>query len=317
MTRDPIVSIGVPVYNGERYIRSALDSLLAQTFTDFEMIISDNASTDATYEICKEYEARDHRISLFRNDSNLGQIMNWRSVFDKSRGKYFMWGSEHDLWHPEFIEALVKALDDYPDLVLAYPLTVAIDAEGARLPIEPTKFDTTAKPFRLGRIKKTCARIVGAGNMMYGLFRAWAVRKCGGYPRFALPDRLLLTEMSVYGAYQVVDRELWSRRYPDPHVTRGRGVSEYFDARWRGFLFADARVPWYSQIPSLGVALGLIYHIAMRPQPGEPRRSRVGLLMAFWFLRHKRRLLKSEIGFFLKRLLRLSRGASRASRKPE
>jgi glycosyltransferase involved in cell wall biosynthesis len=100
----PTVSIGMPVYNGEKFIREALDSLLVQTFTDFELIISDNASTDATELICREYAARDLRIYYVRHEVNRGAPANFQFVLDKARGKYFMWAAADDVRSPDFIE---------------------------------------------------------------------------------------------------------------------------------------------------------------------------------------------------------------------
>jgi glycosyltransferase involved in cell wall biosynthesis len=99
----PKVSIGMPVYNGEKYIREALDSLLAQTFTDFELIISDNASTDRTEAICLEYAKNDSRIRYVRQDENKGMDANSKFVLDEARGEYFMWAAHDDVRSPDFI----------------------------------------------------------------------------------------------------------------------------------------------------------------------------------------------------------------------
>lgn len=106
----PRVSIGMPVYNGEKYIRDALDSLLNQTFSDFELIISDNASTDRTEEICGEYASRDSRISYFRQTENNGAITNFQFVLDHASGEFFMWAAYDDLWSDGFIENAVGSL---------------------------------------------------------------------------------------------------------------------------------------------------------------------------------------------------------------
>ena len=100
----PQVSIGMPVYNGEKFIREALDSLLAQTFTDFELIISDNASMDGTEAICREYAERDQRIRYVRQAENRGPAANFRFVLDEAVGEYFMWAAADDVWTSRFIE---------------------------------------------------------------------------------------------------------------------------------------------------------------------------------------------------------------------
>lgn len=100
----PKVSIGMPVYNGEQLLRGALDSLLGQTFSDFELIISDNASTDGTEQICREYAARDQRIRYVRQPTNLGAFGNFKFVFDESQREYFMWAACDDMFSRDFIE---------------------------------------------------------------------------------------------------------------------------------------------------------------------------------------------------------------------
>jgi glycosyltransferase involved in cell wall biosynthesis len=107
----PKVSIGLPVYNGEKYIREALDSLLAQTFTDFELIISDNASADRTETICREYAERDPRIRYVRQAENRGAVANFQFVLDEAKGVYFKWMAYDDYLAPRFIELIVGYLD--------------------------------------------------------------------------------------------------------------------------------------------------------------------------------------------------------------
>jgi glycosyltransferase involved in cell wall biosynthesis len=109
--RAPQVSIGMPVYNGEDTIGEALDSLLAQTFTDFELIISDNASTDGTEAICRGYAAKDSRIRYVRQVANFGGAANFQFVLDEAVGDYFMWAAADDWWSPNFIEVNAHALD--------------------------------------------------------------------------------------------------------------------------------------------------------------------------------------------------------------
>ena len=113
----PAVSIGMPVYNGEKSIREALDSLLAQTFTDFELIISDNASTDATESICREYAARDSRINYVRQKENIGGCANFQFVLDKAHGRYFMWAAADDVRSTDFIKKNYYFLEKNSDFV--------------------------------------------------------------------------------------------------------------------------------------------------------------------------------------------------------
>jgi glycosyltransferase involved in cell wall biosynthesis len=110
----PRVSIGLPVYNGERYLRECLDSILGQSFRDFELVIGDNASTDGTAEICREYAARDARIRYTRRPENLGAAENYNRVFRESRGEFFKWAAHDDVMGETFLEACVRALEGDP-----------------------------------------------------------------------------------------------------------------------------------------------------------------------------------------------------------
>ncbi len=129
MPASPRVSLGLPVYNGERFLRAAIDSLLAQTFTDFELIICDNASTDATSAICREFSARDSRIRYFRNEQNIGPAANFNLAFGRARGEYFKWAAADDLCEPDLLALCVDALDRDPDAAMAFTGTKCIDAD--------------------------------------------------------------------------------------------------------------------------------------------------------------------------------------------
>lgn len=125
-----MVTVGVPVYNGQRYLARALDSLLAQTFDDFEIVLCDNASEDRTAEICAAYAARDPRIRFHRNPQNLGLVRNFNRTFELAKGKYFKWAS-HDDWHArESLELTVKALEANPDAALCGTGVSIVDEDG-------------------------------------------------------------------------------------------------------------------------------------------------------------------------------------------
>src|SRR5436190_10934974 len=106
----PRVSVGIPVYNGERFLKGAIDSLLSQRFTDFEILISDNASTDGTQAICEEYVANDQRVSYFRQRTNIGAPGNWNYVAKLARGTYFKWASANDECDPRMLDQCVAVL---------------------------------------------------------------------------------------------------------------------------------------------------------------------------------------------------------------
>ena len=125
-TKTPQVSIGMPVYNGESLIREALDSLLAQNFTDFELIISDNASTDGTEAICQEYTANDTRIRYVRQAENRGATANFQFVLDEAVGEYFMWAGDDDYWEKDHLTKCLNYLKNNND-ISAYATNVKID----------------------------------------------------------------------------------------------------------------------------------------------------------------------------------------------
>lgn len=129
MKDTPIVSIGLPVFNGEKFLIRALDSLLAQDHTDFELIISDNGSTDGTEKICKDYASRDHRIRYVRQAHNLGSHENFNFVLHESRGDYFMWAAADDLWDADFIRSLLKSLENNSDAIGAFCPYQLVEAE--------------------------------------------------------------------------------------------------------------------------------------------------------------------------------------------
>lgn len=165
----PLVSIGMPVFNEEKFISKAIDSLLRQDFEDFELIISDNASTDRTFEICIEYKNKDQRIKLHRNERNLGAA-NFERVAKLTSGKYFMFAGGHDLWHPTFISKLLAVLKNDPTAVLAVPAIDLIDALGNKQGMFWSQFPTST----VGKSK--CERIVYSldivyGHLIYGIFR--------------------------------------------------------------------------------------------------------------------------------------------------
>ena len=113
----PKLNIGIPVYNGEKFIRNCLNSILNQTFTDFEIILSDNASTDSTTSICKEYAKKDSRILFLKQKSTNKALWNFNFVLQEAKSEYFMWASADDIWHPEYIEKNLMFLEKNPDFV--------------------------------------------------------------------------------------------------------------------------------------------------------------------------------------------------------
>ena len=126
----PRLTLGLPVYNGERFLGESLEALLAQTYTDFELIISDNGSTDRTGEIAREYEAKDPRVRYVRHPVNRGSTFNHNFVIEQARGELFKWVSHDDLYDPELLQRCMDAIDARPEIALAHAWTAFIDEKG-------------------------------------------------------------------------------------------------------------------------------------------------------------------------------------------
>jgi glycosyltransferase involved in cell wall biosynthesis len=206
----PRVTVAVPVYNGDRYVSEAIDSILAQTFWDFEVIICDNASTDRTEEICRGYAVRDPRVTYRRNEVNRGIHRNFTLAARLSRGEYFMWLSHDDKLAPEFLEQCVAALDRDPSVVLAYPKAIDIDDHGNAIAYKEQSLNvSSAKPherFReLIRMEHNC-------EASLGLIRGDVLRRTEVLGNFADADRVLLAELALHGYYFRVPEYLFLHR---------------------------------------------------------------------------------------------------------
>lgn len=206
----PRVSIGLPVYNGERYLAETLNSLLAQTFSDVELVVCDNASTDATQEICRSYAAKDARIRYVRNKANIGGSRNFRLAFTLARGNYFRWAASDDLCAPKLIERCVEILDTRPDVVMAYPKTRIIDAE-SRFVADYDDGMHLQSPSASMRFRQL-VRNLALANATYGLIRRSVLAKTRLLGDFIASDRLLLAELSLYGKFWEVPEPLFLRR---------------------------------------------------------------------------------------------------------
>ena len=183
--KQPKVSIGMLVWNGEDFIRLALDSLLAQDFKNFEIILSDNASTDNTEKICEEYVKKDERIRYVRQNENIGANKNFNFVLDKAKGEYFMWASYDDLWEPSYISEMVKALDNNKSVVIAFCFSDNIDKNGNLM---RTHYCPTGPGiFSQGTVFKRVLAFLTKGMplpFVYGLMRTQVIKKIGGFSGF-------------------------------------------------------------------------------------------------------------------------------------
>lgn len=210
----PRLSIGVPVYNGQKFLRATLDSLLAQTFTDFELIICDNCSTDATEQICREYTQRDPRIRYVRNEKNIGPAPNYNRCFELARGELFKWSAADDLIAPEFLEKCIAELDRNPAAVAVYTATREIGPSGEPLFEHETELDLASASVatRLARYAFVNHRNHHATELWAvvrsAVMRQWTPTK-GSYPS---ADRLVITRLILRGTMPRLHKVLFFNR---------------------------------------------------------------------------------------------------------
>ena len=157
------LSIGLPVYNGEKFLQSRLDGILSQTFSDFDLVISDNASTDSTADICKEYALKDNRISYIRQEKNIGPFNNFKFVLDKAHNEYFVVAAVDDLWKPTFLEKNIKVLDSDDDVVGSISKSISYGSNIKKLQID----------LKNGFFKKQCIKILNQYFLYKTLFIIW------------------------------------------------------------------------------------------------------------------------------------------------
>lgn len=209
--REPLVSVGLPVYNGERYLREAVESILAQEYRNLELIISDNASKDGTEAICREYAARDPRVRYYRSAKNMGAVHNFNRVFKLAQGEYFMWAAFDDVRHPEYVRRCVEALESNSEAVLCCTDVHLIDEEGRDL--DDPRWPRGIRP--AGRTPRERIRELARATFwydFYGLMRSSVLRNT----RLAQPvwgfDVVVLMEMCLRGPVVVVPEPLFSYR---------------------------------------------------------------------------------------------------------
>ncbi|MGH8900411.1 MAG: glycosyltransferase family 2 protein [Egibacteraceae bacterium] len=194
MPSTPLVSVGVPVYNGELFLARALDSLLTQDMEDFEIVIADNASTDSTEQISRDYADRDARIRYHRNPRNLGLAKNFNLTFKLSTGKYFKWAT-HDDWHSsESLRLCVERLEACPSAGLCATGVAVVDEVGTQVGEWIPSVDLTTTPRMRMRM---LLRTLGETHPMYGLLRASVLARTALMRSYVGSDRTLLAHLSL------------------------------------------------------------------------------------------------------------------------
>jgi Glycosyl transferase family 2 len=207
----PLVSIGLPVHNAERYLRNALDSLLGQDYSNLEVIISDNASDDATGQICTEYARRDGRLLYHRVERNLGAIWNFNRVFELAHGEYFMWAAFDDLRDPRYVSACVSALELRQDAVLCATDTVLIDENGQEVdaPLSAYGHHPTGRTAR-ERLRRVARSSINLD--FYGLVRRSVLARVRPLISSWGCDVVFVLELCLRGPVLLVPEPLFSYR---------------------------------------------------------------------------------------------------------
>jgi glycosyltransferase involved in cell wall biosynthesis len=229
----PPLRIGVPVYNGEQYLDEALASIRSQTFGDFELVLSDNGSTDGTLEIAKTHEAEDPRVRVIANPVNRGSAFNYNLVFGDWDGPYFKWAAADDMMAPTCVERCFDALESSdPDVVLAYTSTKFIDSQGRELREYLDPVETTSETSPHARLRHVVRTMV-YGNLCFALMRTAALRRTRLHGAYPSSDLVLLAELSLIGRFQAIDEPLFYRREHEASSRRANtsleDMSAFFD----------------------------------------------------------------------------------------
>ena len=248
-TQSPL-TIGLPVYNGERYLAEALDSLLGQDFDDFRLLIADNASTDATPDICADYRAQDERIDYVRHATNIGGAGNWTWLAQRAESPLFKWASADDVCAPTMLSACVAALEEHPDAVLAYPRTVMMDEDGT--PREVCRHSLhILEPDPAVRIDKVTMALYHA-NALHGVIRTQPLQQTSLIKPWLGSDFTTLTELALRGTMVEISELLFFRRRTPDSLGLGkldkRQMQEWFKPGGRSSIVPAAwRVSWNNE----------------------------------------------------------------------
>jgi glycosyltransferase involved in cell wall biosynthesis len=236
----PLVSIGMPVYNGEKYLRGAIESLLSQSYTNLELIISDDASTDHTPDICKEYASKDNRVRYYREDKNRGITWNFSRVLELSKGKYFMWAAQDDLREKDFIEKCLLVLEGDPEISLCASRVIYISPDGSEAGRKEIALSTKG----MGVAQRIKSFLKGRGNdpVFYGLIRRSALEGMS-LENLMGQDYLFVFRLLLKGHIETVPFYLFKKRTGGgsrsiTQMARTYGVTSKNILKWhRAFLF--------------------------------------------------------------------------------
>ncbi len=251
----PLVSIGVPVYNGEKGLASALDSLFNQDYPNFEIIISDNGSSDSTQYICEEYAGRDSRVKHSRSEVNRGIVWNFNRVFSLSSGKYFMWAAHDDLRESDFVSECVRKMEQCPDAVLCQAHT-AMFIEGREDMLCIHDLESFKAEMGLVERYRETLKFFPA-TAIYGLYRSSAMRKTHMWQKSIATDLAFIQELSIYGEFvevpkvlfKYIVRKKWNTVHQDYYNFLGKKKKPWWYLPFVALLFCHCRSVISASIP--------------------------------------------------------------------
>lgn len=256
----PLVTIGMPVYNEGRFIEQSLNSLLAQSYKNCEILISDNASADGTAELCERISRTDERVSYNPSKTNIGAAANFQRVLELASGRYFMWAAGHDLWSENLVSECVAQLEAHPTAAIAFATSNWIDEAGQSLARESGYSDTCG----MGPMARFFTVLWGNMHPVLGVIRLDYLRRTRGLQRFAAADLVLLSELALMGDFIYAPGASWSRRQNREMETFGQRMRRYTGKdygqapgrldRWFPHLllpFRLSRAVWNARIPLL------------------------------------------------------------------
>jgi len=284
-----MLNIGLPVYNGAQYITQTLDSLLSQTWEDFEIIISDNGSSDDTQNICQEYASRDPRIRYHRYPDNKGASWNFNHVYHLSDREYFKWAAHDDTCDPTYIERCLDVLKTDPSYVLAYPRTRIIDEHGVFVKDFTDDFhleqDSPSARFwhylKHYRHPRQC-------HPVFGIFRSQTLGKTGLLGNYISSDRILLGDIALRGKVAEIPEILFNSRFHAGCSVRAfseyRDLIIWFDPTKRGKLQMQR---W--------ILLRELLRVINRVPLSLPQRTASSLLLVPWMMWNARGLGKDLV----------------------
>lgn len=291
MTPTPRAVFGMPAYGRADTLAKVLESLLSQTCSDFAIAIVDDKPTPEVKAIVDTYAALNPRITYEANPVRLGMVGNWRKAFDRARALYpqsefFAWVSDHDVWHPRWLEVLTGALDDRPQAVMAYPQMQRVFPNERRAVTR--LFDTTGLPGPAARLRAATSDMT-AGNCIYALFRMRELERVGVFRAVLMPDRQVLLALCLLGEFRHVPQVLWYRE-----------VAGVFSFSRQRRMFFPAHIPLHTYLPANVQHCGLLlwdFAIRGRGRPAFGRLAGLGYAVLQISYSVRRELIRHDAGW--------------------